>query len=80
MEGKLKYAQTKTQLTVAELKSLCDALKQENRKLNLELKKAQADRKWAMGKLQEAQEDNRRLGLIILRMTEGRGDDGENTR
>lgn len=70
MEGKTKYKPTKTQLTMAQLKGLCDALKSDNRKLEAELKQAKGKCEWAMGKLQEAQEDNRRLGMIILRLTE----------
>ncbi len=75
MEGKNKYRPTKTQLTLTQLKNLCDALKNDNRKITAELEKATAERKWAMEQLQKAQEDNRRLGMIILRMTEGKGDD-----
>lgn len=75
MEGKNKYRPTKTQLTMVQLKSLCDSLKNDNRKMAAELAKANKDREWAMNQLQEAQADNRRLGLIILRMTEGKGDD-----
>jgi len=77
MEGKNKYRPTKTQLTLAQLKSLCDSLKNDNRKMAAELEKANRDKEWAMNQLQEVQADNRRLGLIILRMTEGKGDNAK---
>lgn len=70
MEGKNRYRPSKTQLTLTELKGLCDALKSENRKLNAELQKAKKDRAWAMDKLQDAQEQNRQLGLMITYLTE----------
>ena len=81
MEGKLKYRPSKTQLTMTELKSLCEALKRDNHKLTIELEKARADRAWAMKKLQEAQEQNRQLGLTITYMSEKGDINGEiNTR
>ena len=70
MEGKNSYRPSKTQLTLTELRGLCDALKSENRKLNAELQKARKDREWALGKLQEAQEQNRQLGMTITFLSE----------
>ena len=72
----VKYAPKKTQLNLGELKTLCEELKAENRQLNAELRKAQKDRAWALEKLQDAQEENRRLGIIITTLTEGAGKDG----
>ena len=75
MEGSscIKYRPNKTQLTLAELRNLCEALKAENRKLKDELRKAQKDRAWALEKLQDEQIENRRLGITITRLMEGGG-------
>ena len=75
MEGssKVKYRPTKTQLTLTELKTMCDALKAENRVLKKELRKAQEDRAWALVKLQEAQDQNRQLGMMITYLSEKGG-------
>lgn len=75
MEGSsiIKYRPNKTQLTLAELRNLCEALKAENRKLKAELRKAQKDRAWALEKLQDEQIENRRLGITITRLMEGGG-------
>ena len=79
MEGssKAKYAPNKTQLTLAEYKNLITEYKRENRKLKAELVKAQKDREWAMDKLQEAQLENRRLGITITLLSEKGGSDAE---
>lgn len=79
MEGssKVKYRPTKTQLTMTELKTLCDSLKAENRVLKKELRKAQEDRAWALVKLQEAQDQNRQLGMTITYLSEKGGSDAE---
>ena len=75
MEGSsiVKYRPNKTQLTLTELRNLCEALKAENRKLKAELRKAQKDRAWALEKLQNEQIENRRLGITITRLMEGGG-------
>ena len=75
MEGssKVKYKSTKTQLTMTELKTMCDSLKAENRVLKKELRKAQEDRAWALVKLQEAQDQNRQLGMMITYLSEKGG-------
>ena len=72
MEGssKVKYRPTKTQLTMTELKTMCDSLKAENRVLKKELRKAQEDRAWSLVKLQEAQDQNRQLGMMITYLSE----------
>ena len=78
MEGSssVKYRPNKAQLTLTELRELCEALKAENRKLKAELLKAQKDRAWALEKLQDEQIENRRLGITITHLTEGGGKDG----
>lgn len=80
MEGssKVKYRPTKTQLTMTELKTLCDSLKAENRVLKKELRKAQEDRAWALIKLQEAQDQNRQLGMMITYLSEKGGTNVKN--
>lgn len=72
MDGssKVKYRPTKTQLTMTDLKTMCDSLKAENRVLKKELRKAQEDRAWALVKLQEAQNENRQLGMMITYLSE----------
>ena len=77
MEGSsaVKYRPTKTQLTLAEYKNLIDAYRRENRKLKAELEKAQKDRAWAMEKLQEVQADNRRMGILLTRLSEEKGEE-----
>lgn len=72
----VKYRLNKTQLTLTELRELCEALKAENRKLKAELLKAQKDRAWALEKLQDEQIENRRLGITITHLMEGGGKDG----
>lgn len=69
----IKYSPTKTQLTLGELKSVNTALKRENRKLTAELEKAQKDRAWALEKLQEVQANNRRMGILLTRLSEEGG-------
>ena len=78
MDGssKIKYRPNKTQLTLTELKTLCDTLKAENRVLKKELRKAQEDRAWSLIKLQEAQDQNRQLGMIITYLSEKGRNDG----
>ena len=80
MEGSsiIKYRPNKTQLTLAELRKLCEALKAENRKLKAELRKAQKDRAWALEKLQDEQIENRRLGITITLLSEKEGTNAEN--
>lgn len=75
MEGSstIKYRPNKTQLTLTELRELCETLKTENRKLKAELRKAQKDRAWALEKLQDEQIENRRLGITITHLMEGGG-------
>ena len=70
MEGKAKYRPSKTQLNLGELRELVEAFKRENRKLKAELGDAEYGLKWTRDKLQEVEEENRKLKLIILRMTE----------
>lgn len=72
MDGssKVKYRPTKTQLTMTDLKTMCDSLKAENRVLKKDLRKAQEDRAWALVKLQEAQDQNRQLGMMITYLSE----------
>ena len=79
MEGssKVKYRPTKTQLTMTELKTMCDSFKAENRVLKKELRKAQEDRAWALVKLQEAQDQNRQLCMMITYLSEKGGSDAE---
>ena len=79
MEGssRIKYAPNKTQLTLAEYKNLITAYKAENRKLKAQLAKAAKEREWAMEKLQEAQIENRRLGITITLLSEKGGSDAE---
>ena len=79
MEGssRIKYAPNKTRLTLAEYKNLITAYKAENRKLKAQLAKAVEDREWAMKKLQEAQIENRRLGITITLLSEKGGSDAE---
>lgn len=69
----IKYRPTKTQLTMTDLKTMCDSLKAENRVLKKELRKAQEDRAWALVKLQEAQNENRQLGMMITYLSEKGG-------
>lgn len=77
MEGSsaVKYRPTKTQLTLAEYKNLIDAYRRENHKLKADLEKAQKDRAWAMEKLQEVQADNRRMGILLTRLSEEKGEE-----
>ena len=79
MEGSsiVKYRPNKTQLTMTELKTMCDSLKAENRVLKKELRKAQEDRAWALVKLQEAQDQNRQLGMIMTYLSEKGGSDAK---
>ena len=75
MEGSstIKYRPNKTQLTLTELRELCETLKKENLKLKAELRTAQKDRAWALEKLQDEQIENRRLGITITHLMEWGG-------
>lgn len=65
-----RYKPSKTQLTLAEVKEQLAAYKKENRKLRDELGDVQYALKWTRDKLIEKEDENRKLKLIILRMTE----------
>lgn len=67
----VKYQPTKTALTLAEHKELLATYSKENKKLAAQLDEAIKGLEFARGKLIEVQEENRKLKLIILRMTEG---------
>ena len=67
----MKYRPTKTALTLAEYKEMLAACSKENKNLAAQLDEAITGLKHARDKLIEAQEENRKLKLIILRMTEG---------
>lgn len=70
MEGRIKYLPSKTQLSMFEMRQICEKLKRENEKLKAELRKAQEDSKWALWRLQDAQEQNRQLGITITYLIE----------
>ena len=70
MEGRLKYRPSKTQITLAETKELLKEYANENKKMRQVLSEAESALKFARDKLIEKEEENRRLKLIILRMTE----------
>lgn len=75
MEGSssIKYRPNKTQLTLTELRGLCETLKTENRKLKAELRKAQKERAWALEKLQDEQFNNQQLGMMLTYLSEKGG-------
>ena len=77
MEGSsvVKYWQSKTQLSLTEYRLLSERQKEEIETLKKKLRKAEEDRKWAMEKLQDAQEQNRQLGMMITYLTERGGKD-----
>lgn len=70
MENRNKYHPSKTQLTLAELKANLAEAQTKLRKAINELGDAQAALKWTRDKLIEVEDENRKLKLIILRMTE----------
>lgn len=70
MEGRLKYRPSKTQMTLTETRELLKAYAQENRKMRKVLEEAESALKFARDKLIEKEEENRKLKLIIFRMTE----------
>ena len=70
MENRNKYHPSKTQLTLTELKANLAEAQTKLRKAINELGDAQAALKWTRDKLIEVEDENRKLKLIILRMTE----------
>ena len=70
MEGRLKYRPSKTQLKISEMRELLRAYAKENKKMREVLTEAESALKFARDKLIEKEEENRKLKLIILRMTE----------
>ena len=75
MEGRLKYRPSKTQLKVSEMRELLHAYAKENKKMRKVLTEAESALKFARDKLIEKEEENRKLKLIIFRMTEQEGRD-----
>ena len=75
MEGRLKYRPSKTQITLAETKELLKEYANENKKMRQVLSEAESALKFARDKLIEKEEENRKLKLIIFRMTEQEGRD-----
>lgn len=73
MVGKLKYAPSKTALTMSELKAKLKEATDALNKANNALTEATDALKLARNLLKIKEEENRQLKLIILRMTE-RGD------
>ena len=70
MEGRLKYRPSKTQLKISEMRELLRAYAKENKKMREVLTEAESALKFARDKLIEKEEENRKLKLIIFRMTE----------
>ena len=60
----------KTKLKMSELQSLLLAYQQENNELRRELETKAITAKYAVNKLVEKEEENRKLKMIILRMSE----------
>lgn len=75
MEGRLKYRPSKTQLKISEMRELLRAYAKENKKMREVLTEAESALKFARDKLIEKEEENRKLKLIIFRMTEQEGRD-----
>lgn len=73
MDGRLKYRPSKTQLKISEMRELLHAYVKENKKMREVLAEAESALKFARDKLIEKEEENRKLKLIILRMTEQEG-------
>ena len=70
MEGRLKYRPSKSQLTLTETRELLKEYVKENKKMRKVLSEAESALKFARDKLTEKEEENRKLKMIILRMTE----------
>ena len=70
MEGRLKYRPSKTQLTLREMRELLELYRRENDIMRDTLKEAESALKWARDTLVKKEEENRKLKLIIFRMTE----------
>ena len=70
MVGRNKYAPSKTALTMAELKENLTEARKGLEKAVRELGDAEAALKWTRAKLVEVEAENRKLKLMILRMTE----------
>lgn len=70
MEGRLKYRPSKTQLTLREMRELLEMYRRENDIMRDTLKEAESALKWARDTLIKKEEENRKLKLIIFRMTE----------
>lgn len=77
MEGRNKYAPSKTALTMAELKANLAEARKGLEKAVRELGDAEAALKWTRDKLVEVEAENRKLKLMILRMTEQGVADGK---
>jgi len=73
MEGKTKYAPSKTALTMADLKAKLQEATDALHKANNALTEATDALKLARELLKAKEEENRQLKLMILRMT-GQGD------
>ena len=70
MQGRMKYAPSKTALTMAELKEKLAEATKALKKANAALDEATKALKFARDLLKNKEEENRQLKLIILRMTE----------
>lgn len=70
MEGRLKYRPSKTQLTLREMRELLEMYRRENDIMRDTLKEAESALRWARDTLIKKEEENRKLKLIIFRMTE----------
>lgn len=77
MQGSTKYAPSKTALAMAELKAKLKEATDALRKANNALTEATDALKLARELLKAKEEENRQLKLIILRMTEQKGGDGD---
>lgn len=73
MSVKVKYAPAKTP-TYAELKTLLEAYKTENREMRKALGESVAALKLARKMLIDKEEENRKLKFIVLQLTEGSGE------
>ena len=79
MEGRIKYAPSKTRLTVAESKKKLKEATAALRKANAALEESVASLKFARDLICKQDEEIRRLKLIILRMSEGKWDGNAET-
>ena len=77
MQGRTKYAPSKTALTVADLKAKLKEASDALHRANTALIEATDALKLARELLKAKEEENRQLKLIILRMTEQKGGDGD---